>query len=525
VTLATAEISHADSGDMLPDAIIDPGAKPGHILVVDKAEQLLYLYKHENREVVLDRVMQTSTGEKKGDKLVEGDKKTPNGFYIFNQKFLPRELSPIYGTLAYPTDYPNFWDKKIGRGGYGIWLHGINKPLVDYDSNGCIELENADMARLEHLIELYETPILTYEELVLASVTSLQKEAVAIREFLESWRVAWVKKDHKTYKAKYAQNFVNSDNRSWAAFMAHKGNVARKYNNISVNLNDLKIYRHRDVFVAVFEQDYKGDNYFSSLGLKRLYLKNDGNSYIIVAEKFRPLPKTKTNKWLTAEERTLALETPSLTLAQAELEALAAEAEANRAAAEALEAETLRLAEAQAAKLAAEQEAEAARLEAARVALAQAAQEEARLAAKQEAEAAKLAAAQEAEAARLAALRLAEVQVAEKEQLTRIIQAWAKAWEKRDIEAYFAFYHPNFIDKTKQLNLGAFKNYRIPLIQAAQGIKVDISDVSIDLGNQASVRFKQRYRSHNFSDYGEKTLIFEKLAGKWQIISEDFRKL
>ena len=34
------------------------------------------------------------------------------------------ELTDFYGTGAYPISYPNEWDKRQGRNGHGIWLHG-----------------------------------------------------------------------------------------------------------------------------------------------------------------------------------------------------------------------------------------------------------------------------------------------------------------------------------------------------------------------------------------------------------------
>ena len=281
----------AKAQEMLPDALLYPGDRPGHILVADKAGQMLYLYRHEgDGRISLDRALRCSTGENLGDKMVEGDKKTPNGFYIFNQKLLPRELGPLYGTLAYPTDYPNFWDRRLGRGGHGIWLHGTNKPMIDNDSNGCIALENADIAGLEDLLALYDTPLVTYETLTLAPAEDIRREGLAVKEFIEEWRTAWSAKDHAAYRRKYAPGFVNSDGRSLEGWMVHKENVARNYREIRIELKDLRIYRHRDVIVALFEQNYRGDQRFTSVGLKRLYLRPEGGTYVILAEEFRSRP-------------------------------------------------------------------------------------------------------------------------------------------------------------------------------------------------------------------------------------------
>ncbi|MDL2226250.1 L,D-transpeptidase family protein [Deltaproteobacteria bacterium OttesenSCG-928-M10] len=551
----TAGQALAQSGGELPDAIIYPGNKPGHILVVDKADQMLYLYRHDDGgNVELDRVMRCSTGINKGDKMVEGDKKTPNGFYIFNQKLLPRELSPIYGTLAYPSDYPNFWDKKLGRGGYGIWIHGINKPLVNYDSNGCVELENADIAQMEELINLYDTPMITYEKLVLAPAEDLRKEGLAVREFIESWREAWVNKDHAAYRDKYDPEFVNSDGRSFSGWMAHKEGVAKNYKTITVEVKDLRIFRHRDVLVAVFEQDYRGDARFTSIGLKRLYIKNTEGGYKIAGEEFRAMPDTDHRKWLTAEEKRKALETPPLALAQADNAALSTAAAAGSSEQAANEAGQTPLLPA----VPAEEDisvAEEARLEdearardediereiaAARKAEAEARERRARAEEneRERAEEAARQAALKAEAEERERVEAAERAAAEararakaeedelKKQLIGLVEAWAEAWRARDIPAYFAFYHPDFYYKAKKMNLAEFKDYRSGLIENSSSIELKLASLEVRInGDSARVIFRQDYRSDNVRDFGRKTLTFKKSADGWKIAAETWRPL
>ncbi len=546
----------AAPGDMLPDAVIDPGDQPGHILVVDKVEQFLYLYRHDGKGgITLEKVMSCSTGENLGDKMVEGDKKTPNGFYIFNQKLLPRELSPIYGTLAYPTDYPNFWDKKQGRGGYGIWAHGINKPLVDYDSNGCVELENADIAKMEEIIRLNDTPMVIYETLNLAPVEDLRREAETVREFIESWRRAWAEKDHQAYRSKYAPDFVNSDGRSFEGWMTHKANVSRGYQAISVEVKDLKIYRHRDVVVAVFEQDYRGDRRFTSVGLKRLYLRQTPEGYKIVGEDFRNLPEPGTDKWLTAEEKRRALETPPLTVAQVKAEAEGARAateakaaaasgsdlvtvpaedapKAPAAAAGEAQVEEAGIGEPPAGALAAEARARAEAEADARAAAEAAARAKARAQAaartKAEAEAqAKTEADVQAEAAARAKAEAdarARAKAAEAKRFIDLVEQWAAAWSRREAETFFSFYHPDFHYQAKNLDLNGFKQYRAELMAEAETIRVRVSNFEIKRdGDQVRVAFRQDYRSDRVRDLGRKTLVLKNTAGGWKIVAETWR--
>ena len=537
--------------EMLPDALLYPGEQPGHILVVDKTSQMLYLYNHDGAgNITLDRVMRCTTGQNLGDKMVEGDKKTPNGFYIFNQKLLPRELGPMYGTLAYPTDYPNFWDRQLGRGGYGIWLHGTNKPMVDYDSSGCTALENADIARLEDLLKLYDTPLITYETLVLAPVEELKREGQAVKNFLEDWRRAWSGKDHAAYRAKYAPDFVNSDNRSFEAWMTHKENVARNYRNIKVELKDLRIYRHREVIVASFEQDYQGDQRFTSVGLKRLYLRpEEKGGYRIVGETFRPRPGFDDQKRLTPEEKRLALTTPPKVAPP-----VAAEPESSRAAVEArAAAEDQARSGAAGADLSEEgllltvtevRGSLAAPLEQAPPEQAPPEQTSPEPAPPEQAPpeqtppepappepAAPEQASPEPAPPEPAAAPPAEVQAPPARAaepagfFAELVGEWARAWALKDREAYFAFYHPDFNYRAMNMDLAAFKAYRSGLMEEAGTLEVRVSDFEVQYwsGGRVRVAFRQDYRSDRLRDSGRKTLIFRKDGSDWKILSEIWR--
>jgi murein L,D-transpeptidase YafK len=298
-----------------PAAVLDPG-RAQLVLVVDKARQELRIYSYDGQgQLFLEKVIPCSTGMIQGDKLVRGDKKTPEGYYIFRQKLLPEELPDIYGILAYPMDYPNFWDKNVGRGGDGIWTHGVNKPLVDYDSNGCIELLNHDLAGLEDYIRLNDTPILVADELTMAPAAEQKILAAEVRDFIESWRKAWSEKNLPAYRLHYDPLFVNTENRTFNGWMEQKRHISSIYNKIDVQLEDIRIFWHRDVIMVSFIQNYKGDNRFNSKGLKRLYLKKANPGLLIVGEEFTNLPGPAPSKKLTDSQKTAALTTPPLAVA------------------------------------------------------------------------------------------------------------------------------------------------------------------------------------------------------------------
>jgi adhesin transport system outer membrane protein len=100
--------------------------------------------------------------------------------------------------------------------------------------------------------------------------------------------------------------------------------------------------------------------------------------------------------------------------------------------------------------------------------------------------------------------------------------AWAKAWQSKDVNAYIAFYSPMF--KPEQGSYEAWEASRRERLRSASRIEVQISDIqvvpSFDDPNVYDLTFVQRYRSNNYQEQSKKTLTWKSQAGKWQIIRE-----
>ncbi|MDR2387440.1 MAG: nuclear transport factor 2 family protein, partial [Deltaproteobacteria bacterium] len=184
------------------------------------------------------------------------------------------------------------------------------------DSEGCIEIQNHDIATLEDEIKLRDTPILVYEKINYLTKDELKNEAQDITAFVENWRKAWSSKNIPAYMAFYDREFFNSDGLSHQGWMERKTRVAAGYKTISIEIKDLRVYRHRDTVIVTFTQDYNGDSRFRSLGYKRLYLKGQMGDWRIVAEEYGPLPGPPPAKWLTAAQKEAAITTPPLAVAQ-----------------------------------------------------------------------------------------------------------------------------------------------------------------------------------------------------------------
>ncbi|MHB8667222.1 MAG: YybH family protein [Burkholderiales bacterium] len=109
----------------------------------------------------------------------------------------------------------------------------------------------------------------------------------------------------------------------------------------------------------------------------------------------------------------------------------------------------------------------------------------------------------------------------EAEAVLGAVRAWAGAWARKDVAGYLAHYAKDF--KTpKGESRAAWEKARKQRIEAPKKIEVEIESpkVSISGENQASVSFRQIYRSDVVKATGTKTLVMVKSNGKWLIHEE-----
>ena len=117
-------------------------------------------------------------------------------------------------------------------------------------------------------------------------------------------------------------------------------------------------------------------------------------------------------------------------------------------------------------------------------------------------------------------LQAVEKPVVVDKDITNAIQSWASAWSKQDIKAYLSHYASNF-DPGSQ-SRSAWENDRRARIGGKARILVTVSDFAVSMKNPstASVKFRQNYRSDRLNSQTSKTLVLERKADGWRIVSE-----
>jgi hypothetical protein len=136
---------------------------PVHFIVVEKSRQQLMVFE-QGQSLKLLKTFVCATGENPGKKNTRGDLKTPEGIYFITQIYKDKEIT-VFGSRAYHLDYPNIFDKTAGLLGDGIFIHGTNKELMPYSTNGCITLANEDLDELAAYLSIDAVPIIVLESL------------------------------------------------------------------------------------------------------------------------------------------------------------------------------------------------------------------------------------------------------------------------------------------------------------------------------------------------------------------------
>jgi len=258
------------------------------VILVDLERFRLYLFENRGGRPALSQDYYISIGKAGGDKRREGDEKTPVGVYRVSSYLPGSTLPDMYGPGAFPIDYPNQWDRKLGRTGSGIWLHGTESERYSrapLSSLGCVTLSNVDFLALRDRIQVGRTPVVVVDGVDWqqpARVEATQRELMAA---VEGWRRDWESLDTARYLSHYGPEF-QTEGMDLARFAGYKRRVnqAKKY--VRVGLSDVAIYAYpgeEQTVLVEFQQAYESDN-FRSRRRKQQFWRRHGDGWKIVFE-------------------------------------------------------------------------------------------------------------------------------------------------------------------------------------------------------------------------------------------------
>ncbi len=299
--------------DQVPAYLLNLDDGYRHALVVDASRSRLYVY--ENRAGLPVRVADfyITIGKSGAGKQREGDNRTPIGIYTISSFKSPRELTDFYGGGAFTLSYPNEWDTRQGRNGYGIWIHGTpsdNYSRTPRASEGCVVLANDDLRRLGQYIQTGKTPVIIAEQVEWVAYDVLDARRNDLAAALDQWRTDWESRDTDRLLSHYSASF-RAGSQDLPAFAASKYKVNAAKSWIKVGLSKLSLmlypqgagrgykdavprdtpsdkastttlYPERPDFALVtFEQDYQSSNLSDSTPKRQFWSRENGRWKII----------------------------------------------------------------------------------------------------------------------------------------------------------------------------------------------------------------------------------------------------
>ena len=196
--------------------------------------------------------------------------------------------------MAIMIDYPNPVDRQEGKTGFDIMLHATDDPArlkKDYDSEGCVVVDNSEILQIEKHIRLGLTPILIFEDLKPEYVVH-NPASPALLAF-QKWVKAWETKNIDGYAGSYASSFTYNK-MNLKQYKAYKNTLNKKYDTINVGVKNVRVFEHPKYTMIMFSQNYVstlrgGRPAFKSSGTKALYWIKEGDTFKIASEDFTQL--------------------------------------------------------------------------------------------------------------------------------------------------------------------------------------------------------------------------------------------
>jgi murein L,D-transpeptidase YafK len=270
----------------LPRLMLQLHSQQKYALLVDSKHSRLYVFANADGRPRLVADYYVTLGKNGMEKTREGDQKTPIGVYHVTANLPRQKLTDFYGAGAFPINYPNEWDRRKGRNGHGIWLHGTPSALYSRPpraSDGCIVLANPDLLTLGSYLQVGLTPVIIADEVEWSDAAAVEAERSSLAAALEQWRADWQSRDTGRYLGHYSTRF-NADGQDLAAWSTHKRgvNAAKKW--VKVGLSRVSMFRYPregDFVVVNFDQDYRSSNLSKAMRKRQYWIKEAGGWKIL----------------------------------------------------------------------------------------------------------------------------------------------------------------------------------------------------------------------------------------------------
>lgn len=267
--------------DQIPAPLVMMSESQKYAVVVNMSTSRLYLYENRDGVPRLVHDFYATIGKNGMGKFAQGDQKTPVGVYFVTGFIDPGKLPDFYGTGAFPIDYPNVWDVRQGRTGYGIWLHGTPSNTFSRpprDSDGCVILSNLDLERIKPYLQAGDTPVILTERIEWLPRQEWERRQASLAQLVEDWRRDWESRDTNRYLENYSPAYsgLGMDFAAWTRYK-RRVNTGKQFIRVAISRQSMFLYPGEEsLLVVTFRQDYSSDSNRRSF-VKRQYWKQEAD--------------------------------------------------------------------------------------------------------------------------------------------------------------------------------------------------------------------------------------------------------
>ena len=185
-----------------------------HALAIDTSRSRLYLLECSTPGWHVAADYYISLGKQGVDKRTEGDQRTPLGIYFTTGTRSATTLPAFYGAGALELNYPSALDRRRGRTGSGIWVHGSHPQeyaRLPQATDGCVVLANPGMTQLLRQVRAEGAPVVLAEQLLWITPDEATRRRQQFEPTFAAWQQAYVQGDMDTLLTLHAPDFRPSD--------------------------------------------------------------------------------------------------------------------------------------------------------------------------------------------------------------------------------------------------------------------------------------------------------------------------
>lgn len=279
----------APAPDALPTAMLQLAPRQEYALLLDISRSRLYVLRNVDGKPQRVADFYTTIGKRGTEKEREGDQKTPLGVYHVTSTVAKEKLTDFYGPGAFPINFPNDVDKKLGRTGSGIWIHGTPSDTYSrppWASDGCVVLTNDDFGALGKYIVPGTTPVVISPSVEWQLPQEWTAFRTAFEGYLTQWRRDWESLNVDAYLAHYSKKF-DAEGKDYDEWATHKRRVNAPKTFVKVDISNLSVFEYTStvnqapMMMVTFDQEYKSSNNQSRMKKRQYWQREDGRWKII----------------------------------------------------------------------------------------------------------------------------------------------------------------------------------------------------------------------------------------------------